>query len=165
MVAGTSADGPDSSRDPDAADRAALLRAVDQVHLVRLGAEQGDHPRRRGQAARPGPDAEAQHQDRGGHRRPGIGQGDDGQGDEADRGNDAQPGRRGQLIADPDQPLPLAVLLLGGHDLQDEPRAAVDGQVPLEPAGVEYPAPSMLDPGRPWPVPGAPCDRWPASDQ
>ena len=74
----------------------------------------------------------------------GYGQGDDREGDEADRADDPQPGRRGQLIADPDQPLALAVLLLGGHDFQDEPRVAVDGHVPLEPAGVEHPAPAML---------------------
>ena len=67
---GSAADSGSSRETADARWGPGLFRAVDQVHLVRLGAEQGDHPGRRGQPAHPGPDAEAQHQGRGAHRQP-----------------------------------------------------------------------------------------------
>ena len=38
----------------------------------------------------------------------------------------------------------LAVLLLDCHDFEDEPRVAVDNEIPLEPARVQYLAPAML---------------------
>ena len=100
-------------------------------------------PTRGTQARTPRPSTSAAAADRD----PRIGHGDDREGDQADRADEhLHPGRRAQLIADPDQPLALAVLLLGGHDFQDQPRVASRRPCPTRTSRCRAPCPSDVRP-------------------